>query len=426
MRLHFPALVSLVLAGGCRDAGARTAFSDPETVSAATTVGAAPMFALSPRGTRAVAWVSAPDGGTDGRLYVSTGGAPSELRDSLGPIEPHGEAPPKLSYGPDGTLYALYAVGKVVPGRRFPMSALRLAKSVDDGKTWSAPATIASDSAFGTRNFHALHIGGDGALYVGWLEANDGKSKTFLTRSTDQGATWTTPVAADANQSCPCCRTAIATASDGTLYLAWRTVLPGNVRDVVVARSDDHGATWAAPVRVHADNWAFDGCPHAGPSLQVDSAGTVHIAWWTGKQRAAGTFYARSTDKGATFAAPIPLGVGEFSAPAHVQLALGPDQTIVAAWDDGTVKTPKVVMRVSHDNGTSFGPAALVSSEGRAATFPVLALRDRDLTIAWAEQSEAEHDHEKDMAPNMKDPKAVKGLSRVGQSAVRVRNGRLQ
>src|SRR3954470_23008082 len=218
------AVSGLVLTSACRDAGARTAFSDPETVSAATTVGAAPMFALSPSGTRAVAWVSAPDAGTDGRLYVSTGGVPSELRDSLGPIEPHGEAPPKLSYGPDGTLYALYAVGKVVPGRRFPMSSLRLAKSADDGKTWTAPVTIASDSAFGTRNFHALHVGSDSALYVAWLEANQGKSRTFLTRSTDQGTTWTTPVTADVNQSCPCCRTAIATAGDGTVYLAWRTV----------------------------------------------------------------------------------------------------------------------------------------------------------------------------------------------------------
>jgi hypothetical protein len=428
-RTHFSALLAVVLTvltAACRDAGARAAFSDPETVSAATTVGAAPMFALSPAGKRAVAWVSAPGGGTDGRLYVSTGGAPNELRDSLGPIEAHGEAPPKLSYGADGTLYALYAVGKVVPGRRFPMSSLRLAKSADDGRSWGPPVTIASDSAFGTRNFHALHVGGDGALYVAWLEANQGKSKTFLTRSTDQGATWAVPAAADANQSCPCCRTAIATAGDGTLYLAWRTVLPGNVRDVVVARSNDHGVTWAQPVRVHADDWVFDGCPHAGPSMQVDSAGAVHIAWWTGKQGSAGTYYARSRDSGATFDAPVALGVGEFSAPAHVQLALGAGGTIVTVWDDGTVKTPKVVMRVSHDNGGSFGPAALVSTEGRAATFPVLALRDKDLTIAWSEQSEAEHDHEKEMAPNMKDPKAVKGLSRVGASAVRVRNGRLQ
>ena len=410
----------------CRDAGARTTLSEPETISAATTVGAAPMFALSPTGKRAVAWVSAPGGGTDGRLYVTTGGVPRELRDSLGPIEPHGEAPPKLAYASDGSLYALYAVAKVVPGRRFPMSSLRLAKSADDGQTWTPPVTIASDSAFGTRNFHALHAGSDGALYVAWLESTQGKSKTFLTRSTDAGVTWTTPTLADTAQSCPCCRTAIATARDGTLYLAWRTVFPGNVRDIVVARSNDHGATWATPVRVHADNWVFDGCPHAGPSMQVDSSGTVHVAWWTGKQGAAGTYYARSTDKGATFQDPIALGAGEFSAPAHVQLALSTDGTVVAVWDDGTVKTPKVVMRVSHDNGATFGQPTLVSAEGRAATFPVLALREREVTIAWSEQSQAEHDHEKEMAPDMKDPKAVKGLSRVGDSAVRLRTGRLQ
>jgi hypothetical protein len=417
--------VVVVSAQGCRDAGARTTLAEPETISTSTTVGAAPMFAVSPSGKRAVAWVSAPGGGTDGRLYVAAGGAPSELRDTLGPIEPHGEAPPKLAYAPDGSLYALYAVAKVVPGRRFPMSSLRLARSADDGATWSTPLTIASDSAFGTRNFHALHTGSDGSVYVAWLESNQGKSKTFLTRSTDAGTTWSTPVMADSAQSCPCCRTAIATAPDGALYLAWRTVLPGNVRDVVVARSNDHGATWTAPVRVHADNWVFDGCPHAGPSMQVDSTGAVHIAWWTGKQGAAGTYYARSTDGGTTFHAPVPLGVGEFSAPAHVQLALGPQGTVVTVWDDGTVKTPKVVMRVSRDGGAAFSPATLVSTEGRAATFPVLALRDKEFTIAWSEQSESAHDHAKMSAPNMKDPKAMKGLSRVGESAVRVRNGRL-
>ena len=410
----------------CRDAQAGTTLSEPETVSAATTVGAAPMFAVSPTGTRAVAWISAPDGGTDGRLYVATSGAPTELRDTLGPIEPHGEAPPKLAYGTDGSLYALYAVAKVVPGRRFPMSSLRLAKSSDDGKTWTSPVTIASDSAFGTRNFHALHAGADGELYVAWLESVQGTSKTFLTRSADGGTTWTAPTLADSAQSCPCCRTAIATATDGTLYLAWRTVFPGNVRDVVVARSNDKGATWAKPVRVHADEWVFDGCPHAGPSMQVDSAGTLHVVWWTGKEGAAGTYYARSTDKAATFQEPVPLGVGEFSAPSHVQLALGPAGKVVAVWDDGTVKIPKVVMRVSHDGGASFSPATLVSGEGRAATFPVLAIRDSELTIAWSEQSESQHDHAKATAPNMKDPKVMKGLSRVGDSGVRVRSGRLK
>jgi hypothetical protein len=169
----------------------------------------------------------------------------------------------------------------------------------------------------------------------------------------------------------------------------------------------------------------FDGCPHAGPAMQVDSTGTVHIAWWTGVEGKAGIYYARSTDQGSSFHAPIPLGVSDFSAPAHVQLALG-GGNVVAVWDDGTVKTPKVVMRVSSDGGATFSTPTLVSAKGRAATFPVLTLRDRDVTIAWSEQSEAEHHHARETAPNMKDPNAAKGLSRVGASAVRVRTGRVQ
>ena len=52
----------LSAAAGCGDAGARATLSEPETISTATTVGAAPMFAVSPSGKRAAAWISAPGG----------------------------------------------------------------------------------------------------------------------------------------------------------------------------------------------------------------------------------------------------------------------------------------------------------------------------------------------------------------------------
>ena len=416
--------VFLVFTAACGEAGPR--LSEPARLGAATEAGATPMFAVAPDGARTVAWVTAPDGGTDGRLLVSTGGATTELRDSLGPIEPHGEAPPKIAYAPDGTLYALYAVGKVVPRRRFPMSALRLAASTDGGRTWGTPGTIASDSAFGTRNFHALHAAADGALYVAWLESDKGKSGTFITSSADGGRSWATPVRVDSTESCPCCRTAIATAPDGTLYLAWRTVLPGNVRDVVVARSTDRGATWSAPVRVHADDWVFDGCPHAGPSMQVDADGRLHVAWWTGKEGSAGVYYARSDDGARSFATVVPLGVAEFSKPAHVQLAVGASGTVAVTWDDGTMRTPSVVLRLSRDGGASFAEAMRVSGEGRAATFPVLAVTGDELTVAWVEQSVDALEHAEHAKPDMKDPTAVMGLPSVGAGAVLVRSGRLE
>jgi BNR repeat protein len=422
------AVVVLTLAGCAAGEGRDTQprLSSPEVVSAPTAVGAAPMFAVAPTGARTVAWVSAPDSGTDGRLYVRTGAAgPSELRDSLGPIEPHGEAPPKIVYAGDGTLHALYAVVKLVPGRRFPMSTLRLASSRDGGATWLAPTTVAPDSG-SSRNFHALHAAPEGTLYVSWLESAAGKSGTFITHSSDGGRVWSPVVRVDAAESCPCCRTALATASDGTLYLAWRTVLPGNVRDIVVARSADKGATWGAPVRVHADDWVFDGCPHAGPSMQVDSAGRLHIAWWTGKAKAAGAYYARSSDGAKTFTTPIALRTAELSAPAHVQLALGAGKTVVVTWDDGTVKVPRVVMRVSRDGGDSFGSVMTLSDGAEAATFPVLAVTGQQVTVAWAQTTAATHAHEAASRPNMKDPKATMGLPAVGASRVLVRSGAIE
>jgi hypothetical protein len=290
---------------------------------------------------------------------------------------------------------------------------------------WSEPVTVTDDSAFGSHNFHALYAAPDGALYASWLDGRAGKSTVFMTRSTDGGKTWMPNVRATAGEACPCCRTAMASSKDGTLYLAWRQVFPGNVRDVVVARSNDRGATWGEPVRAHADNWVFDGCPHAGPSLQVDDAGRLHVAWWTGKRGGAGVWYAHSDDGARTFSAPTPLGVAEFSRPAHVQLALGGQGRLIAAWDDGTLATPRIVVRTSKDGGDRWSDVVALSDSGRAAGFPVVAARRERVTVAWSEQSpSAVHDAHAQM--DMKDPKARMPLGTVGDAQVLLRRASLE
>jgi hypothetical protein len=401
-------------------------FRPAEELSVTGDVGTAPMFAVAPNGTEAAAWVSAPNGGTDGRLYVAVNNAvPVELRDSLGPIEPHGESPPKLAYSPDGSLNALYVVTRLEPGRRFPAAALRFVRSTDGGAHWSAPVSVTDDSTFGSHNFQALYAGHDGTLYASWLDGRTGKSAVFLTRSTDGGKTWSPNERVEANgEACPCCRTTMASAPDGTLYLAWRKVFPGNVRDIVVARSTDNGASWQEPVRAHADDWVFDGCPHAGPSLQVDDAGRVHIAWWTGKQGSAGVWYAHSDDGARSFKTPVPLGVAEFSRPAHVQLALGARERLIAAWDDGTLKTPRIVVRTSKDGGATWSPTTTLSDSGKAAGFPVIAAHGERMAVAWSEQRGSAPAHDEHM--DMKDPSTKMPLSAVGDARVMVRRGTLE
>lgn len=428
MQRRFAPAVSfaaLVLSAACSRTEAPR-FGAAERINASTDVGTAPVLAVSPRGAEAAAWISAPAGGSDGLLYVHTAGGTSELRDSLGAIEPHGESPPKLAFSEDGALNALYVVAKDVPGRRFPASALRFVRSVDGGAHWTQPVTVTDDSTFGSHNFHALYAASDGVLYASWLDGRAGKSAVFMTHSTDGGRTWMKNVRVTSGEACPCCRTAMTSGTDGTVYVAWRQVFPGNVRDIVVARSTTHGETWDEPTRVHADNWVFDGCPHAGPSLQTDANGRVHVAWWTGKQGSAGVWYAHTDDRAHTFSSAEPLGVAEFSRPAHVQLALGDGGRVIATWDDGTTNDRRIVARVSANGGSSWGSTVALSDSGRAAAFPVVAIARGRVMVAWSEMSAASAAHAAEHAVNMKDPHAHMPLGTVGDAQVVARRATLE
>jgi hypothetical protein len=45
---------------------------------------------------------------------------------------------------------------------------------------------------------------------------------------------------------CPCCRTGPATGPDGSVYVVWRRIFEGGVRDIAIARSTDGGAIHVA------------------------------------------------------------------------------------------------------------------------------------------------------------------------------------
>jgi hypothetical protein len=400
-------------------------------VSTATANGATPMFTVTPAGARVLSWVAEAGGGSaaHGALHLrvdpADGSPPirSVLQDPLGGIEPHGEAPPQVATGPDGSIHALYTVGKDV-GARFPVSALRYARSVDGGQSWSEPVSVNEGDAFGSHNFHALLVGPDGAVYASWLSSVRGESGVWLRVSRDGGQRWEASRAIHTAPTCPCCRTALALGTDGTLYASWRKIYDGDVRDITVMASRDGGATWEEPVKPRDDGWVFPGCPHAGPSMKVDVAGAVHIAWWTGKPGEAGVWYARSVDGGRTWDAQ-PIAVGERASPAHVQLALAPGDDVVVSWDDGTGALPGILLRASTDGGTTFAPAVRVSGVGVAGAFPVLAVHHDSLTVAWTQTADSAYRAMMAERPDMRDPAARMRLPRVGQQEVWLRSAPL-
>lgn len=367
-----PAAVLLcALAVGTCATGAGSPFSAPLTIAAEG--GSRPTTAIDPRdGTVYVAWVGTEAGAANVYLSRLDPGAehptaPVRVNDLPGDAAPHDQAPARVAVAPDGTVVLVWQNNRQVPGRRFPASNLRLTRSTDRGATFEPARTInqGADGPPGSHTFHDLAIADDGSVLVSWIQsaesagpetghaAGNGSSHAAgsgseirLARSSDDGRTFPASRLVD-RDACPCCRTTIAIAPDGTAFLAWRKVFQENVRDIVVARAE---APWSMgvagagdpPTRAHHDDWRLDACPHAGPALLVDHAGTVHLAWYTGREGAAGLYYSASTDHGATFAEPTPILTGSAIPPSQVALAASDDGTIQIAWEDRRDATRRI------------------------------------------------------------------------------------
>jgi hypothetical protein len=99
------------------------------------------------------------------------------------------------------------------------------------------------------------------------------------------------------------------------------------------------------------------------------------------------------------------------------------DGDVIVAWDDGLGDMPRVLVRRSTDGGASFGSTAVLSDPGVAASYPVVALRGDSVAVAWSQTTAAEHRAKLAAQVDMKDPKAVMPLPRVGQSEILLRTG---
>ncbi len=166
-----------------------------------------------------------------------------------------------------------------------------------------------------------------------------------------------------------------ALASDGTVWVVWRKIFSGNVRDIVVASSMEKGATFSQSMRVSKDGWAFEGCPPRSPSVAFDRQGRLYVGWYTeGTDEQPRIYLAVSDDRGRTFPEPVSLHASMTSLPDHLRMAVHGDGTVIAVWEEVTGVQKWVVMRASDDRGCSFGPVVTLSEGAKAEQQPAVAV----------------------------------------------------
>ena len=261
---------------------------------------------------------------------------------------------------------------------------IRVVRSRDGGRTWSAPVIPHTDGLAAEHGFVSLWPEGSDRLGLVWLDGrksampDSAREMTIRTATVAPDGTLEGEALIDA-RSCDCCQTGTAKVGANGRVLVYRDRSREEIRDIAIVRRTADG--WSAPQKVHDDDWHYPGCPVNGP--QVESRGdTVFVAWYTAAHDTARVLVARSTDGGARFAAPVRVDDG--TPMGRVDVVLDDQGHPVVVWLEQ--RTPEVseVLARRIVNGVVGEPRLIARTSGaRQSGFPRLVRHRGDVIAAW-------------------------------------------
>ena len=355
---------------------------------------------------KTVAAVWTATAGDTSDIYISTSGdagvtfaPPVRVNDIAGDARASGEQAARVLIARGNVIHVAW------PARREGRSVILYASSKDGGRTFSSAITVAGEALSGARGWHALALGYDGRVHAVWLDGRNAGPMSHGAGHVHGGPAGSAPPPKPSGgprqdifhaswqaggaraehlvqaNVCFCCKTSVATSGEN-VYVAWRHIYPGSLRDIAVSRSADNGATFAPPTRVSEDGWKIDACPDDGPALAADGHGGIHIVWPTlvpGETPRKGIFY--STLAESAFAPRIQLDAGDGD-PAHPQIAADEHLNTAAVWDERVGDGRRIVFRTIVDKV----PQAAQIFTGDSAGYPTVAGYEGFWIVLWTVQ----------------------------------------
>lgn len=305
-------------------------------------------------------------------------------------VSSHGENSPSLATTPT-RIHALWEQ---------PTNAgaveLMAARSANFGHSFEKPVRVTDKAQPSFNGFSSLGVAPTGDVYAVWLDARDRTQaeetfSVYIAKSTDQGASFGKNIRV-ALGACPCCRPSMAFGKNGEVFVAWRRVFPGDIRDVVVSTSRDGGQTFGSPVRVATDNWKLSGCPHSGPAI-VEHNGRIYAAWLTeGTERKATIRLAWSDDAANIFNPAVSVS-GSVLDPNHPVLGRSEDGTVLLVFQgrdalksDGWSPIRSYLVEI---RGTRASHVEAVPGNQASISYPVLGVGTAGrVYVAWTEKGD--------------------------------------
>ncbi|MFC5740262.1 sialidase family protein [Dyella tabacisoli] len=308
--------------------------------------------------------------------------APIQVNAQAEPIYAEGENRPKIVLGKQGELYVSWSQPRTKPWTGF----VRFARSLDGGEHFSAPLTVHHDRAEITHRFDAIAVDRQGRIVVAWIDKRDLETATaqgkpylgaaiYYSVSTDNGASFATERKL-VDQSCECCRIALARTPQGEIGAFFRGIYGDNIRDHAYAvLSTDSGASNVQ--RATFSQWQIAGCPHHGPALAIDTQGVRHAVWYESKDTPT-IWYGQLQPGQAPQHSLAIAGTGA----SHADVAVH-EHEVWVVWNQVNAHGYELMLRSSQDGGLHFGEARQIANTSGAVASPQLLLWQGRAFVAW-------------------------------------------
>jgi hypothetical protein len=217
------------------------------------------------------------------------------------------------------------------------------------------------------------------SVYVTWTSNRTGNYEVLFRESSDGGKTFGDKINLSNTTGSNSFHSDIS-AEGNNVHVSFHDNKTGNV-DTYMITSTDGGHTFGDIVAINGTGTLpqkskfFDIDEYGPPELDLlgdsmentrttTSGDNVYVVSWDKKSGNWEVFLARSTDNGKTFENTINLSNSSDTRSDRAMLASVGDNVYVSWWETNKDAKQEPVMRVSNDNGQTFGPVLKLASDG--------------------------------------------------------------